>query len=72
MNISLSRSFEIGERLRVQALAETFNSLNHVNRLSLNASFGTGTYPAKPIPGFGQIIAVADPHTAQFGLRLGF
>jgi hypothetical protein len=71
-NFRLSRSVEIGERLRLQALAEMFNSLNRVNGVALNGTFGTGTYPTNPIPTFGQTTAVTDPRTAQFGLRLSF
>jgi hypothetical protein len=72
MNIRLSRTFATGDRFRVQALAETFNTLNHVNGVTINGTFGTGTYPGNPLPTFGQITAVGDPRTAQFGLRLSF
>ncbi len=72
VNLRISRAFEIGGRFRLLALAETFNSLNHVNGVTLNGTFGTGTYPTNPLPSFGQTTAVADPRTAQFGLRLSF
>jgi len=72
MNIRLSRTFARGEHFRVQALAETFNALNHVNGVTLNGTFGTGAYPTNPLPAFGQITAVGDPRTAQLGLRLSF
>lgn len=72
MNVRLSRTFAKGEHFRVQALGETFNTLNHVNGVTLNGSFGTGAYPTNPLPTFGQITAVGDPRTAQLGLRLSF
>jgi Carboxypeptidase regulatory-like domain len=72
MNLRLSRSFAMGEKIRLQALAELFNALNHTNVVSLNGVFGTGAYPASPLPTFRQITAVNDPRTAQFGLRLSF
>ena len=74
LNLSarLSRTFAVGERMRLQALAEMFNTLNHVNVVTLNGVFGTGAYPANSSPSFGQITAVNDPRTAQFGLRLSF
>ena len=72
MNIRLSRSFAIGEKIRLQALGELFNTLNHTNVVSLNGVFGTGAYPSSPLPTFRQITAVNDPRTAQFGLRLSF
>ena len=72
LNVRLSRTFAIGERLRLQALAEMFNTLNHVNVATLNGVFGTGVYPTSPSATFRQITAVNDPRTAQLGLRLEF
>jgi hypothetical protein len=74
LNLSgrLSRNFKVTERLRLQAIAEGFNLTNHVNAISLNGVFGTGTYPNNPAPNFGQITAVSDPRTFQFALRLAF
>ncbi len=72
VNLRIGRSFEIGGPFRLQALGETFNSLNHVNGVTLNGTFGTGTYPTNPLPTFGQTTAVADPRTVQIGLRLSF
>lgn len=72
LNLRLSRTFAITERFRLQALGEVFNTLNHVNVVTLNGVFGTGAYPTSPSPTFGQITAVNDPRTAQFALRLSF
>ena len=72
LNVRLSRSFALSERTRLQVLAEMFNTLNHVNVVTLNGVFGTGVYPTAPSSTFGQITAVNDPRTAQFGLRLSF
>ena len=72
LNVRLSRTFAISERLRLQALAEMFNTLNHVNVATLNGVFGTGVYPTSPSATFRQITAVNDPRTAQLGLRLEF
>jgi hypothetical protein len=72
MNLRLSRTFAIRERLRLQALAESFNLLNHVNVVSVNGVFGGGTYPTNPLQTFRQITAVNDPRTMQFALRLSF
>jgi hypothetical protein len=68
----LSRSFQLTERLRLQALAEGFNLTNHVNGVSLNGSFGTGTYPRNPSPALRQITGVGDPRAFQFAMRLAF
>jgi hypothetical protein len=68
----LSRSFRLTERLRMEAIAEGFNLTNHVNGVTLNGVFGTGTYPANPSPTYKQITAVGDPRSFQFALRLAF
>ena len=68
----LSRSFQLTDRLKVTALAEGFNLTNHVNGVSLNGAFGTGTYPTNPSPTFMQVTAVGDPRGFQFALRLAF
>jgi len=72
MNLRLSRTFAIGEKVKLQALAEMFNALNHVNVATLNGVFGAGAYPSTPSATFGQITAVNDPRGGQFALRLGF
>ncbi|HQR31475.1 MAG TPA: TonB-dependent receptor [Blastocatellia bacterium] len=74
LNLSarLSRTFYLGENLKLEALAEGFNLTNHVNGVSLNGVFGTGTYPASPSATFGQMTGVADSRSFQFALRLVF
>jgi len=72
VNARLSRTFSIGERLRLEGIAEAFNLLNHVNGVTLNGTFGAGAYPANPSPAFQQITAVADPRTLQLALRMTF
>jgi len=72
LNARLSRTFPVGERLRLEGIAEAFNLLNHVNGVTLNGTFGTGVYPTNPSATFKQITAVADPRTLQLALRLTF
>ncbi|HWE50581.1 MAG TPA: hypothetical protein VG273_12360, partial [Bryobacteraceae bacterium] len=72
LGLRLSRTFSLTERIRLQAMAEMFNALNHVNVATLNGVFGTGAYPASPLPAFREITAVNDPRSAQFGLRVSF
>ena len=68
----LSRTFAVTERLRIEALAEAFNLLNHRNNLTLNGTFGSGAYPTNPSATFGQVTAVNDPRSLQFGLKARF
>jgi hypothetical protein len=72
LNARLSRTFPIGERLRLEGIAEAFNLLNHVNGITLNGTFGSGAYPTNPSPTFRQITAVADSRTLQLALRVSF
>lgn len=74
LNVSAraSRAFSLGERRRLEAIAECFNALNHVNGVTLNGTFGPGAYPANPLPSFRQTTGVADPRSAQLALRVSF
>ncbi len=72
LNARLGRTFKLRERWRLEALAESFNLLNHTNGVALNGTFGPGAYPANPLPSFRQLTAVADPRSFQLALRLNF
>jgi len=72
MNARLSRTFPIGERFRLEAIAEAFNALNHRNDLIPNGTFGTGTYPSAGNASFGKPTAVGDPRQVQLAARLTF
>jgi hypothetical protein len=71
VSLRISRHFQAG-RARIEALAEAFNLFNRVNVLALNGNFGSGAYPADPLPSFGDVTAVGDPRNWQIGLRVGF
>jgi len=68
----LSRTFRVGSRVRLEALAEGFNLTNRTNVVAINGNFGAGAYPANPSATFGQITAVSDPRAFQLGVRLRF
>ena len=72
IGLRLSRTFPLGEKVRMEGLAEAFNAFNHRNNLTRNGVFGTGVYPANPSPTFGQINSVNDPRVIQFALRFKF
>jgi outer membrane receptor protein involved in Fe transport len=72
LNLRLSRIFPVNERVRLEAVAEAFNALNHVNGVTLNGVFGTGAYPTNPSPTFMRTTAVGDPRSLQVALRLTF
>ena len=72
LNARLSRTFALTERLRLEGIAEAFNSLNHRNNMIPNTTWGTGTYPSRPNATFGQATAVGDSRSIQLGARLSF
>jgi hypothetical protein len=72
LNARLSRTFSLTERVKLEAMAEAFNSLNHRNDLIPNATWGTGSYPTTPNAAFGQATAVGDPRNIQLGARINF
>ncbi len=72
LSARLMRSFRLAGRVELEALAEGFNLTNRRNVLTRNTNFGSGAYPANPSPAFGQITAVGEPRSLQFGLRVRF
>jgi carboxypeptidase family protein/TonB-dependent receptor-like protein len=68
----VSRTFRIGDRLQLEGLLEGFNLTNRENVVTVNGNFGAGAYPANPSPTFGQITAIGDPRSLQFGIRAKF
>lgn len=67
--VRVSRTFRIGDRLQLEGLLEGFNLTNHENVVTLNGNFGAATYPTSPSSTFGQITAIGDPRSLQFGIR---
>jgi hypothetical protein len=72
LNARLSRTFRLSEHIRLEAMAEAFNALNHRNDLIPNGTFGSGQYPTAPSPSFGRSTAVGDPRQIQLALRLNY
>lgn len=72
LNARLSRTFALTERVRLEAVAEAFNSLNHRNDMIPNGTWGTGAYPTTPNATFGQATAVGDPRNVQLAARITF
>ena len=72
ISLRLSRTFRLGDRVRLEGLVEGFNLTNRMNVVTLNGNFGPGAYPSNPSSSFGQVLGVGEPRSAQFGLRLRF
>jgi hypothetical protein len=72
LNTRLSRTFALTERVKLQGMAEAFNTLNHRNNMIPNGTWGVGVYPTTPNATFGQPTAVGDPRSIQLAARLTF
>ncbi len=72
LSLRVSRAFDVGRSVKVEALVEAFNLTNHTNVVTWNGNFGSGAYPSNPSPTFGQVVAVGDPRSVQFGVRARF
>ena len=68
----VSRSFPLTNRVQLELLAEGFNLTDRANVVTRNTNFGPGAYPTNPSPTFGQITAVGEPRSFQFGARVRF
>ena len=68
----LSRSFRVSGPVELEGALEAFNLTNRKNTIARNTNFGSGSYPANPLPAFGQVTAVGDPRTLQLAIRLTF
>ncbi len=64
VDLSLSRSFRLTERLRLVARWEAFNAINHVNYNNPPTGKNSGN--------FGKIQGAADPRILQFSMKLHF
>jgi hypothetical protein len=68
-DMRLSKRFRFTEHFGLEAIAESFNTLNRVNYQLPNNNFGSG---AVPLATFGRPNAAADSRQIQFGLKLDF
>src|SRR5579862_4842942 len=64
LDASLTRTFNVSERMRMQFRAESFNIANHPN-------FGLPVADLNS-PSFGQILSAASPRLMQFALKLTY
>jgi hypothetical protein len=73
-DMSLSKTFLITERWKVQLRGEFFNVFNHVNFLSDDGTVGSGSNFARvsATSSFGAITTATDPRIGQLALKIIF
>jgi hypothetical protein len=68
-DLRVLKSFHIGERGKLDVVAESFNLLNHKNVSQIGSWFGPGL---TPVPTFGQAVETLNPRQLQFSLDFEF
>jgi hypothetical protein len=77
MDVRVSRRFKLRGRATIEGIFEVFNLFNRANfyedtNQSSFAIFGTGAYPANPLPTYGKYTLTMPPRQAQIAARIGF
>jgi hypothetical protein len=72
MSLRVSRTFNLRNSVKLEGLVEAFNLTNRSNGVTRQGSFGSGEYPTNPSSSFRRILAVGDPRSVQFGVRVKF
>ena len=72
IDLSVIKSTRFRERWNVQLRAESFNFLNHVNRLEPNGTFVPGPSGTNISSTFRTITSARDPRKVQVELKVSF
>ena len=72
VDVALSRSFSLKERLKLEWRAEAFNVINHTNFTGYSANTYGGLTATLTSAQFGRITTAGDPRILQFALKLLF
>jgi Carboxypeptidase regulatory-like domain/TonB dependent receptor len=76
VDLRVSRTFKLTERFNLQGLAESFNTMNTLNKRYYNTVYGAPDFTNGPglegsfNPNYGTTRAVFNPRQIQFALRL--
>lgn len=71
VDLSISKQFPLGSRVKLQVRAEAFNVLNHTSFTGLNTTVRFDA-AGNPTGGFGQVTSAAPGRVMEFGVRVTF
>ena len=69
LDLRILKFFKIGERGKLDLVAESFNLLNHTNVVALNQFYGTGS---EPLAAFATANKAGIPRQLQFSVDFEF
>jgi hypothetical protein len=70
LDLSIGKSWEVGEGRRIVAALDIFNLTNRLNPKQFLRSFGANA--ADPLPSFLEIVQAGPPRQFQLSVRLAF
>jgi hypothetical protein len=72
LDVRVTKRLKVGARSTFILTLDMLNVLNLTNFTDVNRVFGTGAYPAEPLPAFGQFIQAGPPRQLQIGARISY
>jgi hypothetical protein len=72
LNAQLSKSFQLGNRTRLEVIARTSDMLEHRNYSTARAISELGEYGGNILSSYARFAAIGTPNGTQVGLRLTF
>ena len=77
VDMRASKTWTFGKTRSIEVMFEAFNLLNHANffedtNQSSFVIFGSGAFPANPLPAYGRYTGSLPPRQAQLAARFSF
>jgi hypothetical protein len=72
VDLRVKRRFRLAGRTQVDGIFEVFNLFNRTNFTGIDSVFGSGAYPANPLPTFGQFQQAGPPRQVQLAAKVTF
>jgi TonB dependent receptor-like, beta-barrel len=76
LDLRVTRRFPVGgsggRQVTIEPIFEVFNLFNRANFTGVQNVFGAGSFPASPLPTFGQFTQAGPPRQAQLAVKVTF